>query len=83
MDLQTISLAGLVSVGAVNVVTMFRPEIDSRIKFALSFVVAFGVLFVPQEIGNLLLDKLKQALEIAFAFSGVYKLVSKSGITLK
>lgn len=80
MDLQTISLAGLISIGAVNVLTMFKPEIDSKVKFIVSLIVAFGILFVPQELGNMLLDKLKLAIEIAFAASGAYKLATKSGL---
>lgn len=79
MDIQTTSLAGLVAIGAVNVVTMFKPELDSRIKFGISLVVAFAVLFVPQELGNMILEKLRLAIEVAFAASGLYKLASKAG----
>lgn len=79
MDIQTTSLAGLVAIGAVNVVTMFKPELDSRLKFAISLVVAFAVLFVPQELGNMLLEKLRLAIEVAFAASGLYKLATRAG----
>jgi hypothetical protein len=79
MDLQSLALPGLVALGVVNVLTMFNPNIDSRIKFGASALVAFGVLFVPAELGNMLADKVKQAIEIAFATSGIYKLATKVG----
>jgi len=79
MDLQNITLAGLTAIGVVNVMTMWKPDIDSRIKFAASFVVAFIVLFIPPEFGNTILEKAKIAVEVAFASSGVYKLAQKSG----
>jgi hypothetical protein len=81
MDLQSLALPGLVALGVVNVLTMFKPDIDSRIKFAASGLVAFGVLFVPAELGSMLADKVKQAIEIAFATSGLYKLATKAGGT--
>lgn len=79
MDIQTTSLAGLVAIGVVNVITMFKSDLDSRIKFGISLVVAFAVLFVPQELGNMILEKLRLAIEVAFAASGLYKLASKAG----
>lgn len=79
MDIQTTSLAGLVALGVVNVITMFKADLDSRIKFGISLVVAFAVLFVPQELGNMLLEKLRLAIEVAFAASGLYKLATRAG----
>jgi hypothetical protein len=79
MDLFNMGLIGLVTLGVVNVVTFFKPDLDSRIKFAISLVVAFLVTFVPPDLGNILLDKLRVALEVAFAASGTYKLFSKAG----
>lgn len=79
MEFQSLTLAGLASIGVVNVVLMFKPDIDSRIKFIIAFLTAFAVLFIPQEFGNMLLEKLKLALEVAFASSGTYKLFQVAG----
>lgn len=79
MELQNLTLAGLASIGMVNIVLMWKPEIDSRIKFIIAFLTAFAVLFVPAEFGNLLLEKLKMALEVALSSSGVYKLSQVAG----
>lgn len=79
MDFLSLSLAGLAAIGVVNVVTMFKKDLDSRIKFAISLVVAFAVLFIPQDLSNIVLEKLREALTIAFAASGTYKLFSKAG----
>lgn len=78
-DLSNATFIGLVTLGVVNVITMFKTDLDSRIKFIISVLVAFGLTFVPEEIGGMILDKLKIALEVAFAASGVYKLATKAG----
>ncbi len=79
LDLQNITLAGLAAIGAVNVLTMFKPGIESKYKFLASLVVAFICTFVPTDLGNVILDHIKTSLEIAFAASGVYKLATKAG----
>jgi len=79
MDIFSLALPGLVALGVVNVIGFFKPDLDSRIKFAISFVVALAVLFVPEDLGFMLADKIKEALTIAFAASGVYKLFTKAG----
>lgn len=79
MDILNMSLVGLVALGAVNVVTFFKPDMDSRLKFSISVLIAFVVAFIPADLGNLLLDKLRLALEAALAASGTYKLFSKAG----
>lgn len=81
MDFQSMTLAGLMAIGAVNVITMFKADIDSRIKFIVSLVVAFAALYIPDQIGNDVLNKLRDAIQIAFASSGAYKLATKTGIS--
>lgn len=82
MDFQSMTLAGLMAIGAVNVVTMFKANIDSRVKFIISLVVAFTALYIPEQIGNDVLNKLRDAIQIAFASSGAYKLATKTGISI-
>lgn len=79
IDLQSFTLAGLVALGVVNVITMWKPTVDSKFKFISSLLVAFAITFVPLELGNVILDHLKTAIEIAFASSGFYKLAQKAG----
>lgn len=79
MDLENITLAGLAVIGVVNVVSFYKPDMDSRYKFALSFVVAFLITFVPVDLGNIILEKAKDALQVAFIASGTYKLAQKVG----
>jgi hypothetical protein len=74
MDIASLTLTGLVAIGTVNIISFFKPNLDSRVKFFLSFIVAFGVTFIPAELGNLLLNNAKIALEAALGGSGVYKL---------
>lgn len=84
MDLNTfnlgdVTLAGLAVIGVVNVITFYRPQTSSRTKFILSIIVAFAVGFIPADLGNIILTRAKDAVELAFAASGSYKLFSKAG----
>ena len=79
MDLMSLGFVGLITLGTVNVVTFFKPTLDSKMKFTLSLAVAFGLTFVPADIGNVILNHAKEALAIALGFSGVYKLATKAG----
>lgn len=79
MNLNDLTLVGLVALGVVNVISFFKPDMKSEVKFALSFLVAFLVTFVPQDLGSIVLENAKLALTAAFAASGVYKIASKAG----
>lgn len=79
MDFANMTFIGLMTVGAVNVVTFFVKDLKSEYKFALSVAVAFGLTFVPEAIGGVILEKAKLALEIGLASSGGYKLATRAG----
>lgn len=79
MDFSDITFIGLISLGFVNVVGFYFPLMDSKLKFGLSVAVAFSLTFVPAELGNIILDKAKLALGVAFGASGIYKLATKAG----
>lgn len=79
IDLETATLSLLVVIGTVNVITFFQPSMDSRMKFGISILVAFAVSFVPVELGSILLEKIKDAITVALAASGGYKLFTKAG----
>lgn len=82
MDLSTlgnITFVGLATLGIVNVVTMFKPDLESKYKFLISITAAFVLTFVPSDLGSMLLEKMKTAVEVAFAASGTYKLATKAG----
>jgi hypothetical protein len=79
MDFQSLTFVGLMTLGIVNVVTFWKPDMDSKLKFALSIASAFALTFVPAELGNVILEKAKLALEVAFAVSGGYKIATRIG----
>lgn len=79
MDYSGLTLAGLITVGLVNVISIYKPNLDSRTKFALSIVAAFAVSFIPDSIGSVILDKAKTAIEVALFASGTYKIAQKIG----
>lgn len=79
MDFTNMTFAGLATLGVVNVIGFFKPGLDSKVKFGLSIVAALAFLFIPADLGNIIFEKLKEAITIAFAVSGSYKLAMKVG----
>lgn len=79
MDFTGTTFIGLMTLGAVNVITFFLKDLKSEYKFALSVGIAFALTFVPETIGNIILEKAKLALEIGLAASGGYKLATRAG----
>lgn len=79
MNVFELGFIGLMTLGFVNVVTFYKPSLDSKVKFALSVVFAFALTFVPVEFANLLLERIKEALGVALMMSGVYKISQKVG----
>lgn len=78
-DLQSATLTVLFAVGAVNVILLFKPDIDSRWKFVISAIAAFIAFFIPVELGNVILTAIKDAIGAAVIASGAYKIASKAG----
>ena len=79
MELSEITFLGLMSVGFVNVLGFLVPNLKSEIKFALSFIFAFALTFVPADMASHITQKAVQALEVALTASGAYKLAQKAG----
>lgn len=79
MDFYSMTFAGLATLGVVNVIGLIRPTLDSKVKFGISIVAAMAFLFIPAELGSILAEKAKEAIQIAFAVSGLYKVAQKAG----
>jgi hypothetical protein len=73
----TMGLAILFAIGATNIILIFKPDIDSRLKIGIAFVAALIVTFVPATIANEIIKHVIMALEATIASSGVYKLFQK------
>jgi hypothetical protein len=70
---------GLMTIGLVNIVGFFVPGLTSTSKLVIAFVAAFGLSFVPADVGNMLLDKIIKSLEVVAATSGFYRLTQNAG----
>lgn len=79
MDYLSMGFIAVMAIGVVNVISFFVPTLDSRIKIAISFVVAFGLTFVPVELQNVILEKIRVALTATAFGTGAYKLTQKAG----
>lgn len=79
MDFGNLTLTALFAVGAANIVLLFKPNIDSRVKFGISFVAAFVAFFIPADLGGVILNAAKEAIAAAIIGSGIYKVATKAG----
>ena len=73
------TLVSLAAIGTVNVISFFKPAMDSKVKWFLSFVAALGISFVPADLGSILLTHIKDAIYSATIGSGIYKVATKIG----
>ena len=81
LDLLQLGAVGLLTLGAVKSVDIFAVwknyTLGSETKWLLAVGFAFLFGFIPAEFGNFFLDKAKDALQIAVAVTGVFKLIEK------
>lgn len=79
IDIQSLTFVGLAVLGAVNVITLFFPTLESKYKWMISVAVAFAVGFVPAELGNEIATRIKDAVIVATQVSGGYKIFQLIG----
>ena len=79
IDFTTVTFVGLAVLGTVNVITFFKPGLKSEYKFAISVLVALLFSFIPADIGGEIVNRVRDAVAIALAASGTYKVASKAG----
>ena len=79
MDLASLTFLGLVGYGVVGVISYFKEDLDKRVKFLVLFLVVGAATFIPTDLGNILLEKAKMALEVAFAMTATGTLAKKIG----
>lgn len=76
-------LQGVVAYGAVGVISAVclkrGKTLSSTSKLYLLVGIAFGVGFVPQELGNMLFTRIKDAVAIALAISSANTALNKLG----
>ncbi len=82
MDIWTYGLAGVVAFGGTWLVDLLlrrytKVKLSSEGKFAISLVLAFAIGFVPTDLGNDLLNRIKDAAYIATGIAGFYQLLSR------
>lgn len=79
MDYLSMGFIAIMAVGVVNIISFIAPNMDSKIKISIAFVVAFGLTFIPVDVQNVILEKIRIALSATTFGSGVYKLTQKAG----
>ena len=76
IDLQSVGFVALVTFGAVSAVNFWRPQ-SSRTNFVLSVIFALGLGFVPADMGNMIANRIKDAIMVATGLNGAYQALSK------
>ena len=79
MDIAQLGFLGLIGLGTVNALSLWKSTMDSKLKLIISGVVVFIATFIPVELGNIIADKAKLAIEVALASSGGYTLAKRAG----
>lgn len=72
VDLVQLGFTGLMSFGSVGAVGFFRNNLTAGQKFGLFFVFAFVYGFVPADLGNVLFERIKEALAVATTGTALY-----------
>lgn len=76
VDVATMTLTGLITFGTVWALSLFV-KMDSKIKFLVSIVVALVAGFIPVELGNDILNRVRDAYAVAATVAGGYQAVSR------
>jgi hypothetical protein len=79
MDLNSILQGGFVltlTFGAVSAVNIFYKQLDSKWNLGLSFVFALIFAFIPANLGNIILNQIKNAVAVAVSLNGAYQFLS-------
>lgn len=72
IDLQTIGFVALATFGSVSAVNFFK-QMDSRQNFLLSVGFALAFSFVPADLGNVIVNKIRDAVAVAVTLNGAYQ----------
>lgn len=76
LDIASLTLTGLLTFGTVWVLGLFV-EMDTRVKFLASVIVALVAGFIPADLGNELATRIKDAYIVASSVAGAYQGVAK------
>lgn len=79
IDFQSATFTVFFAIGVVNVVTLWKKELTSQQKWFISVAAALVASFVPVQLGNEILNRVRDAVAVAFIASGGYKTASKAG----
>lgn len=78
IDLVSMGYVGAITFGLTWIVDLLIPQVlTSKQKFLLSVIIAIAVSFVPADMGNFIVNKLRDGLAVASAIAGVYQFSAK------
>lgn len=77
MDIFALGSTAIITFGIVWAISLFI-KLDSRFKFGLSVVIAVAVSFIPADLGNEIMNRVKDGVGIATALAGFYQMMSKT-----
>jgi len=72
IDIASAGFVLLATFGAVSAVNFWKKQ-DSRVNFLLSVGFAIAFSFVPPDLGNMIVNKIRDAVAIALSLNGAYQ----------
>lgn len=72
IDIQTISFVALATFGTVSAINFFY-KLNSQGNFLLSLLFAIVYGFIPADLGNIILNRVRDAYIVAVSLNGAYQ----------
>lgn len=72
IDIASIGFVALATFGTVSAINFFKP-MNSKANFLLSLVFAIIYGFVPADLGNIVVNKVRDAYAVAVVLNGAYQ----------
>lgn len=76
IDLSAMSYVAVLTFGAVSAVNILWKKLESQHNLILSFVFALIFAFIPSDLGNILLNRIRDAVAVAIGLNGAYQFLS-------
>lgn len=73
IDINSIGFVALATFGAVSAVNILWKKLESKENLILSAVFAFAFAFVPADLGNEIVNRVRDAVAVALTLNGAYQ----------
>lgn len=76
MNVLEMGFIAIATFGSVSALNYFWKNATTQRNFLMSLLFAFAFSFVPADMGNIIANKVKDAVAVAVALNGLYQMLS-------